>query len=350
MSELILQIYSITLRFLHYSGLCKLAAPFTRGQGLIFTLHQVNDTKCAPFCPNSILKITPAFLEETIQTVLAEGYEIISLDEATTRIKSASTAKPFAVFTLDDGYKDNRDVALPIFEKYNIPFTIYIVSEYSSHEGELWWLALEHIIRQKDEIENPYKKGEVLPARTTAQKYKAFDKIYWPLRHADQSAQRRTIRQMAAENNYDIDQLTKDLIMNWDELRELNKHPLVSLAAHTKSHYAIAKLTEAEAEQQILTGLAHMERELGEKTTHFSFPYGDKTCAGARDFEMLKNMPFQTAVTTRKGVIYKEHKNHLTALPRISLNGDYQRQSYVKTFLSGLPFRIYNKGKKLDVN
>lgn len=350
MASLVLVLYKAALNVLYYSGLYKLLSPATRGEGIIFTLHQINNDPVEDFSPNSILRVTPEFLESTIQTVKAEGYDIISLDELHERLKTGNKSnKPYAVFTADDGYKDNRDLALPILKKHNVPLAIYIVSDYSNHQGELWWFALEDIIKKSSAIQNPYNKGEVLEAVTTEQKFRAFDTIYWPMRRSNQHEQRATIREMAKAHDYDIDALSKNLVMNWEELRELNKEPLITLAAHTKSHFAIARLSEEEAGEQIQTGMDIMEKELGEKATHFSFPYGSNCAANKRDFELVKKFGFKTAVTTRKAVLYKEHKDHMMALPRVSLNGEYQHQRYIKTFLSGLPFRLKNKWQKLDV-
>lgn len=351
MANIVLVIYKAALNALYYSGLYKLFAPATRGEGIIFTMHQINNDPIEDFSPNSILKITPEFLETTIQTVLSEGYEIISLDELYERQKNGNKSKkPYAVFTADDGYKDNRDIALPVLKKYNVPLAIYVVSDYSNHQGELWWFALEGIIKKSSSVQNPYNKGEVLETITTEQKYRAFDKIYWPMRKSNQQEQRAIIREMSKAHDYDIDALSKELVMTWEELRELNKEPLITLAAHTKSHYAIARLSEDEAVEEIQTGMEIMEKELGEKATHFSFPYGSNCAANSRDFELVKQFNFKTAVTTRKAVLYEEHKDHMMALPRVSLNGEYQHQSYIKTFLSGLPFRLKNKWQKLDVN
>jgi hypothetical protein len=47
-------------------------------------------------------------------------------------------------------------------------------------------------------------------------------------------------------------------------------------------------------------------------------------------------------VTTRKGVIFPEHKHYLTALPRVSLNGEYQSLTYTALYLSGAPFALWN--------
>lgn len=345
-----LKIYQSVLDGLYASGLGRLAAPVTRGQGCIFTLHQVRPGEAGPFSPNSILRVTPAFLEQTIRIVLDEGYDVISLDEVPARLRApVSDSRPFVVFTFDDGYRDNRDHALPIFEKYNIPMTLYIVSDYSSHQGELWWLALEEIIAAHEKVEDPIKEGLIHECGTVEQKYTAFDHIYWQLRHADQPWQRQIIRKMAATHGYDIEALTAREIMSWEELRELDKHPLVHLAAHTKSHYALAHLSPAEARHEVEEGLRVMEKELGFSPKHFSYPYGDRQSADQRDFALLKELGFETAVTTRKGVLHQAHQEHLTALPRISLNGEYQKRRYVELFLTGLPFRLNNLGRILNV-
>lgn len=350
MVHIVLIIYKAALNALYFSGLYRLLSPYTRGEGIIFTLHEVNNEPADDFSPNSILRVTPEFLEETIKTAQAEGYEFISLDELYERQKNGNkSGKPYAVLTADDGYKDNRDCALPILKKYNVPLAIYIVSDYSSHEGEMWWFALEDIIRENSSIKNPYNEGQVLEAITTEQKYRAFDTIYWPMRRDNQHEQRKTIRKMAEDYKYDLDALTKNLVMDWEELRELNKEPLITLAAHTKSHFAIARVSEEEGAEQIQIGMDKMEQELGERATHFSFPYGSNCAANSRDFENVKKFGFKTAVTTRKAVLYKEHKDHMMALPRVSLNGEYQSAHYIKTFLSGLPFRLKNKWQKLDV-
>ncbi len=338
----------VALNSLYLTRLHKLCASFTRGEGVIFTLHQIGQQPTDPFSPNNILQITPAFLETTIKTVKEHNYDIISLDEVPERLASSQKSRPFAVFTFDDGYKDNRDAALKIFEKYNIPLTIYIVSDYSSHKGELWWLALEEIIKSNNEVKDPFVK-ERHTTVTTAQKYATYEKLYWQLRYRDQVEQREVINQFATDHNFNITQLTRDLIMSWEELRTLNKHPLVTLGAHTKSHFAIGLLEKEAAIEEINAGVEKMQDELGERPKHFSYPYGDARSASQRDFEIAKELGFSTAVTTAKAMLYKDHKDHLTALPRVSLNGSYQHRCYLETFLSGVPFVLANRRRAINI-
>ena len=137
--------------------------------------------------------------------------------------------------------------------------------------------------------------------------------------------------------------------MGWDELRDFAREPLLTIGAHTVHHYALAKLGEADARAEIADSVEIIEKKLGERPRHFSFPYGDAGSAGPREFALARELGLTTAVTTRKGVIFAEHHRHTMALPRVSLNGDYQSPRYVDVFLSGAPFVLWNGFRRLNV-
>jgi peptidoglycan/xylan/chitin deacetylase (PgdA/CDA1 family) len=130
--------------------------------------------------------------------------------------------------------------------------------------------------------------------------------------------------------------------MSWDELRELAKDPLVTIGAHTRGHHALAKLDDDEARAEMAESVARVENELGRRCRHFSYPYGCANSAGPREFRLAEELGLETAVTTQKGLLYPGHVHELTALPRLSLNGDFQDLRYVKALLSGVPFAVMN--------
>jgi len=93
-----------------------------------------------------------------------------------------------------------------------------------------------------------------------------------------------------------------------------------------------------------LTGrtVAVIEAALGARPAHLSYPYGDPGSAGPREFAIAAELGFKTAVTTQPGVLFRGHAMHLTALPRISLNGEYQQLRYVRVLLSGSATAMWN--------
>jgi peptidoglycan/xylan/chitin deacetylase (PgdA/CDA1 family) len=91
-----------------------------------------------------------------------------------------------------------------------------------------------------------------------------------------------------------------------------------------------------------------LESELGKRPAHFSFPYGDPASAGPRDFGLARQAAFKTAVTTRKGMLFPDHRRHLTALPRVSLNGEYQSLTYTALYLTGGALCLVNRFQQIN--
>jgi peptidoglycan/xylan/chitin deacetylase (PgdA/CDA1 family) len=81
---------------------------------------------------------------------------------------------------------------------------------------------------------------------------------------------------------------------------------------------------------------------------HFAYPYGDKTAAAAREFALARNAGFKTAVTTRPGMIFSSAADHLTALPRVSLNGNYQHSRVLPVLTSGAATAMWNGFRRVD--
>lgn len=343
-------ILKAALSALHYTGVDGALGRLSRGVGVIFTLHHVVPEQPGEFAPNKILKVTPDFLEDVIRMVTDRGFDVLSLDEVEMRLAEGDVDRPFACFTFDDGYRDNKQYAYPIFHRYGLPFAIYVPSDFPDGKGDLWWLKLEKAIASLDTVEvkmyGAYRRFE---CRTARQKEEAFDGIYWWLRSIPESDARAVVDDLCQLHGINVASLCSDLVMTWDEIRDLAKDPLVTIGAHTRRHFAVSKLSASEARLEIEEGVRRIEAELGRPCRHFSFPYGDAGSAGPRDFAIARELGLKTAVTTQKGLIQAKHGQTLTALPRVSLNGDFQNPRYVKVMLTGAPFTIWRLAQRLTL-
>jgi peptidoglycan/xylan/chitin deacetylase (PgdA/CDA1 family) len=336
------------LAALHYSGAAGLFSPLARSTGAIFMLHRVLPGVPDAFEPNRILRVTPEFLDQTIRQVRASGFDIVSMDEMTRRISAGATGRPFIAFTLDDAYKDNLVHAYPVFKQHDVPFTVYAPTDYLDGKGALWWLTLEDALRILPDVSvHLHGLPRVFPLRTAAEKDAAFHEIYWFLRGIDETVARSIVREIGLKAGLDETALCQALIMNWTELRTMAADPLVTVGAHTRRHYAIARLGAGAARAEMAESIKRLQRELDRPIHHFSFPFGDEASAGPRDFAIARELGLRTAVTTQKGLIRAEHASTMHALPRVSLNGDYQDARYVKVLLSGVPFLLNDLARRL---
>ena len=137
--------------------------------------------------------------------------------------------------------------------------------------------------------------------------------------------------------------------LTWGELTELAADPLTTIGAHTVNHVMLKKASDEVARTEMRMSSAIIEAALGIKPKHFAYPVGDRTSAGPRDFRLAAELGYATAVTTRPGVLFPEHRAHLMALPRISLNGEYQQLRYAKVLMSGAATTLKNRLRRLDV-
>lgn len=340
------------LDVLYYTAAYRAIEPFARGVGIIFTLHHVRTAvDQAAFSPNRILEVSTDFLDRTLQQVKAHGCDIISLDEAHRRMIDADFRNRFVCFTLDDGYADNYVNALPVFAKHDAPFTVYVTTGLPDGDAVLWWRHLEDIVRSKDEVVVRFGQRTMrFRATTLNDMSRAFQEIYWALRQLPHEQQCRVIGDLIEDNEIDATALCRRYSMTWDMIRDLGDCGLASIGAHTLNHYSMSKLDSSVMRAEAEMSRRKIAEVTGREPNHFAYPFGDSSSAGRREFEAMSELGFRTATTTRKGVIFPQHANHLHALPRVSLNGDYQSAHYVRLFLSGVPFALARQFRRLDIN
>jgi peptidoglycan/xylan/chitin deacetylase (PgdA/CDA1 family) len=96
------------------------------------------------------------------------------------------------------------------------------------------------------------------------------------------------------------------------------------------------------------TSRARIESALQRPVVHFAYPYGDRLAAGPREFALTKAAGFKTAVTTRPGMLFPENAEYPTALPRVSLNGNYQDERILPVLTSGVATAMWNGFRRVN--
>jgi peptidoglycan/xylan/chitin deacetylase (PgdA/CDA1 family) len=331
------------------SGLGSIVRPLSECKGVIFTLHRVLPGKPAAFSPNSILQITPEFLEAVIVKARAKGLDIVSMDEAVARIRKPEITRKFIALTFDDGYRDNLVHALPILRKHEAPFTLYIPTGLVDGAGEVWWQALEDVIASQDAVAADLGEGIVyFDCAGPSGKQRAYDRLYAHMRQIDEPARVLLIRDLAGKYKLDLAAHCRSLIMDWSELKTFAAEKLCTLGAHTVYHYELSKLSDKDMRREMSQSVEVLKAQFGVTPRHLSYPIGSPVAAGKREFAAARALGFATAVTTRPGGLYPEHAENLQALPRVSLNGLFQKKRYIDVFLTGAFFTALNGGSRVS--
>lgn len=338
------------LETLYFTGANVLMRPFVGGVGVILTLHHVRPQRPDGFQPNRLLEITPEFLEQVLRYLRSQRFDIVSLDEVYRRLVEADFANRFVCITIDDGYRDTLQWAYPILKRHGAPFAVYIPTSFPDRLGELWWLALEAVVARNSRVSLSLDGMERrFACETVAAKRDLFDQLYRHVRSLPTEEELRVfVRDLSARYHVDIAEFCNTLCMNWSELATLASDPLVTIGAHTVNHVMLAKVPEQMARSEMKMSRSVIEAALGQRPDHLSYPVGDRTSAGRREFQIAEELGFKTAVTTRPGVLFPEHREHLTALPRVSLNGEHQQLRYVRVLLSGAATAMWNGFRKVD--
>ncbi|MGA2055975.1 MAG: polysaccharide deacetylase family protein [Bradyrhizobium sp.] len=338
------------LEALYLTGAHRLFRPTFAGIGSIFMLHHVRPAREAAFQPNSHLEITPQFLRAMLVHLRSRGVEIVTMDELFRRLTERDFARRFACFTFDDGYRDNRDFALPVMREFDAPFTVYVASDFAQGTGNLWWIALEMVIAKASRIEAAINGATIrIDTSTPSAKNAAFERLHDRLRalpSRDDLA--REIGALCGRHGIDLAAICHDLCMSWEELKGFAGEPLVSIGAHSVTHCNLAQQPGEIAGQEMATSRARIEDALQRPVLHFAYPYGDRLAAGPREFALAKAAGFNTAITTRPGMIFPESADYPTALPRVSLNGNYQDERILPVLTSGAATAMWNGFRRVD--
>lgn len=338
----------LALNALRYSGVATLARGWTGGLGAILMLHRVTAAPAKPLGFNRHLAITPDFLDTLLTAMRRAGYAFVTMDEAVERLARPGRGL-FATITADDGYRDNFLEALPVLERHEAPIAIHVAPGLINGEVDLWWDLVEDIVAARDRLYLATPEGRVAidcstPLRKQEANQRLHDYLTNDVRENEQAA---ALRELARSVGIDHRAPSRDTLMGWDELRAISRHPLVTIGAHTVHHHNLRRLSDEQAQREIAGAARILALELGKTPRHMAYPYGYASAVGPREVRLAREAGFVSAVTTRHGLLQPQHAQHLHALPRISVNGRYQRVSHVQTMLTGVTTPLANGGRRV---
>jgi peptidoglycan/xylan/chitin deacetylase (PgdA/CDA1 family) len=301
------------LRGLEALGADRFLRTWFGGRGVIFVLHRAAAAGSQVLDPD--MTTTTDLLDGALRLAKSEGYACIPLDDVPARLRGPQSGR-FAVFTFDDGYRDNLISALPVFRDHKVPFCVYVTTGMIERTLDYWWGALERLITFRDRLDlEPLGLESAAVTASWPEKQATFARLQsWV--HDDLEARVSTVMQWCATQGVDSRAVLDDDALSWHEVRELAADPLVTIGAHSVTHRRMARLDDADLRHELIDARATIERELKRPVRHLAYPYGGAAACGPREFRLASEAGYVTAVTTQRGNLFAEHAAHATALPR----------------------------------
>lgn len=336
-----------------YSRSYYLTRTFYSGLGIILVFHKV--------CPNKNKKrisgnlrreATPEYLEKAIDFFKLNGYQAISLDTLHSNLQNGKIRNKFVSFTFDDGYIDNFTYAYPIFKKHNIPFAIYITTEFPDGKTILWPDLLEELLLNNNRLEIKIR-GKVLEfnCKTAEEKENTFIALRTIIMSAKNTEYIQYLKEIFEPYGIDIFKNSKGGVLSWEQIKLLSLDPLVTIGAHTITHPVLSKLTYNGAKYEILESKNKIESCIKQKVAHFAYPYGTRNEINCREIDIAKKSGFNTATTAIPGNIFPAHNRYLHYLPRIAISGDREVKNieYLNLWIDGTAPCLINRFKKIPL-
>jgi peptidoglycan/xylan/chitin deacetylase (PgdA/CDA1 family) len=277
-------------------------------------LHRVAPHDPARLASNEMSKVSPTELERFIREALDGGYRFVSLSDALGLMaqKSAPAGK-FIVMTLDDGYRDNLTNALPIFEKYGVPFILYPSTAFIGSGVLPWWHALEEILLRRDRVSF---MGESIAAASMDEKNRAFEAVRSKILPLD-DGESDIAAVLLAENKFEVGREALSLFLSWDELGAISRSGLAEIGNHGHRHLDLSACSAETVEREFTVSAEMIERRLDIRPVHYSFPYGHYD---ERTIGVLKSLGARSAVTVEPKAINKlNREGELPLIPRLGL-------------------------------
>lgn len=249
--------------------------------------------------------------------IVRQQCEVLTLDEAASVVKGErKTARPAAVITFDDGYRDNYDHALPVLREMGLPATVFIStgligSSQPLHHDRIYW-----------QISKAYQLGFELPAIFEGVGLRAIRvdelcRIKYPLALVEQlvhlpfAVREKLLERLEAKLGADYPAGFD--MLNWEMVTEMDQAG-VSFGSHSDQHPVLTLEDAHTIERELRRSRRILEERLNRPTRHFAYPNGSYNAAIKA---MVAKLGFDVAVTTERRLARPGDDLH--ALARISL-------------------------------
>jgi peptidoglycan/xylan/chitin deacetylase (PgdA/CDA1 family) len=269
---------------------------------LIINYHRIGDAE-RDLYDRGLIEATAEEFDDQM-AALKRTHRFTELAEVQEFVQHPSRLRHCLVLvTLDDGYRDNYDVAFPILRSHGIRAAFFLATGFVGTRRVPWWDQIAYVIRfaerRRLRLRYPWDESIDLDVTPADEAIERLLQIYKHPATADQELFLSGVEEACRVTR--PQECPERLFMSWEEARELAGAGM-GIGAHSHTHELLAKLTR---EQQL--GECRLSREvirenLGLDVDSFAFPVGSHDSFSAVTQECLRETGYRTAFSYYGGV------------------------------------------------
>jgi peptidoglycan/xylan/chitin deacetylase (PgdA/CDA1 family) len=218
------------------------------------------------------------------------------------------------VITFDDGFSDNYYFAYPILKHYQIPATIFLVTDCIEKKQPIWIQELYYLINSVGnkniiQVLNNFQHEFKIPQFQSLNNSKRNISVEKSLEKFFAFTVGKEMRNMLIDKLYCSFGKQKEKIFNkkeifldWEKVMKMSKE-VIDYGNHSASHTPLSAMSLMEQEKEIRQSKKIIEKKLNKNFIPFSYPFG---------------MGKYFTLDTKKIVIDSGHSCIVTAKPTLN--------------------------------
>src|SRR5215213_544831 len=331
------------LKLAYNTGLIRAGRGLWAKSLTVVNYHRIDDpyrNGFDSFKPN--VSATPEDFERHMD-YLAKWFHIVSLKDIVQWLDGLADLPPYAaLITFDDGYLDNYISAFPILRRYNSPALIFLATAHIGTDAPFYWDMAAYCFAHTRSDHLIFPDGRVKHWSSREQLDKVSKAWIESMKALPQAEKQTHVRRLPELLNVSIpDGFFRNLMMSWDQVREMQKGG-IEFGAHTMHHPILTRISLNQVREEVTESKARIEAELGEPVLGFAYPNGQSSDLSDSIEKIVADSGIRAAFTLLNGPSpLGEVKQNPYAIRRIFISHRHSLAEYA-ALLS--PINRYRSG------
>jgi len=198
----------------------------------IFMLHRVSNDKDI-YNSHSI-----NYLRNTLKYLKDNNYNFVSLEDLVLRsLRNEPPIEKAIVFTIDDGYLDQLQLAVPVFIEFQCPVTIFLITDLIENNKVPWDGLIENAINEcvDDKISISIDENEIfLNLSDHEHRNNAIEEYIKFCKYLPEDSRSEAISILIKNTKFNVhDYLKKRHAPTWNETRRIEENNLIKFVVES---------------------------------------------------------------------------------------------------------------------